>query len=71
MTPLTLQDWQPVKQLIEARALQMYEAAPLLTTGPRRGKRALHLGDDVMPRVLEQYPALALVAKGQTHPAPA
>jgi hypothetical protein len=54
---MTLESWTPIKHLIEARALVYQETTPIRTSGPRKGKRA-HLGDEVMPQVLAQSPAL-------------
>lgn len=59
---MTLESWMPIKRFIEARALAYQDTTPIRTSGPRKdkGKRA-HLGDEVMPRVLEQHPALWLI----------
>ena len=54
---LTLNEYLPVKQLMESEALLRHHATPLLTRGQRKGKPTLHLAD-ASSQALASSPAL-------------
>lgn len=54
---MRLHEWLVPKQLMESEALALQHATPILQTGPRKGKRALHLAD-ASTQVLQSSPSL-------------
>ena len=54
---MTLREYLPVKHLLESQALALRDATPILQTGKRKGKHALHLAD-ASTRVLQSEPAI-------------